>query len=293
MFKVLVIGAGKRVTGDIIPSLFASGYGIDDIVVWRIQNQKLATFPNIKVIRGFDSIKETRFHKDLIIISCAPPEDQFHTLNNICKIISPKTILIDTPVTFFNEANKLNNYSLEKIYVLEDSMLIPYISKKSSTNYPFFTFVRKALFEYHGSALLERYFDDELEPLVIMNKINLKILRTKNKKNFVIWIGKRNYAKGRASFIHKLASEFQLSKFSNDLGQIYLENLDKYVMNGISLSELCENPIKYMNVWKRIGLFQGFKLLSQQKVIFPSLDAMVRIEEYSKKRLFIKHIVQI
>ena len=128
------MGAGKRVRNDILPALKAIGISEKDLLIVRKNYATLDDFPKIKVITDYKFLELEDIAKNIILISSIPQSDTITALSKFLKIITPKAVLIDTPI--FDIAKyvqaAMNEHGIE-INILEDGGLIPWLNVFNQT----------------------------------------------------------------------------------------------------------------------------------------------------------------
>lgn len=292
-FKIIVLGAGKRVRNDILPALVANGILEKDMFIIRKNYAILDDFPKIKVINDYNALKFENFSENTILVSSIPQSETIVALNRILRIVTPTTILIDTPV--FKIAESIQNIKHEygiHVNLLEDGGLIPWLDVFTKTKLMetrFFLSYR-AFYLFHGVSSFRKIIGEY--NFRGRSMLQGRIIHLSNDRGRdILQLGYRDYAKGRFFWfwnkkIVYLGLELKWAKMFRRISlkdilsdEDYFEFYQLIEKFNLDPDSLFDNPIKYMHDWKRIGLYIGFKNLFDGNInIFPNLKAGVSNE---------------
>ena len=287
------MGAGKRVRNDILPALKAIGISEKDLLIVRKNYATLDDFPKIKVITDYKFLEFENIAKNIILISSIPQSDTIAALSRLLKIVTPKAVLIDTPI--FDIAKyvqaTMNEHGIE-INILEDGGLIPWLNVFNQTKLVrtrFFLSFR-AFYLFHGVSSFRNIIGEY--KFGGHSLLHGRILYCHNdKRRHILQIGSRNYANGRFFWIMNkkivyLGAELKWAKIFSRItlkdiipNEYYLELYQIAKKFDLDADSLFENPIKYMHEWKRIGLYLGLSdLLNGGEIVFHNLKIAISNE---------------
>jgi hypothetical protein len=221
------------------------------------------------------------------VISCLPTIDTITVIQEVLQFTKPKHLIVDTPIsTIYKQLTELRE--LSSISVLEDNHLVYFANQlEISKSKPRVIFVKNALYDYHGVALLSKTFGTLSKGYFKIRIRNFLLLIFKAGNRLIIWIGPRNYSTGMIYFIKpKLFKRFyQKYEFRNDLisdwtKNYMLENLNSSAITAI----LNSNPIRFMYFWKRMALGECLeKFIFDDVNFFLSLEEALENERYFRK----------
>ena len=283
--RILILGAGERVKQDLLPVLASLEYQESNVLLIRKSGNQLLDFPQFECTK-MDEIKLRRFNPQLII-SCLPTDSTIPVIEEVLKFTSPRHLFVDTPVTrIYDDLVKIR--VAEGIYILEDNHLVFFSNQLIRSKIkPRIVFVRNAFYDYHGVALLSVTFGKLSKLFIKIRFRNFIFLLFMVGRTLVIWIGPRNYSRGRLYFFKSILNvrffqEYKLNtEFISEWARNYIrENLDPITTESI----LNSNPIRYMPFWKRMALGEYLeKFLSNGENHFLTLDQAISNERYFKK----------
>lgn len=279
--KVLVLGAGWRVTTDIVPSLLAAGVLAEDITILRKRRTTTPALAGISVVTTPEGLDPAEFNGS-VIISCLPQLEVFETVTNLVQRFRPSTILIDTPISKnYKEMHGLSWAYDIGVFVLEDSILIPWAADVRVKSARLSVF-KNSFYHYHGTALLASIsgmrllrltpwpLTDWLPWVFIDSKLRLFIMwgeKIPSKSSGIVITRNGQILKGR-----ELAPESPLTYLPEKQGFLP-EKL------GISGGDEHMGPLRNLDEWKRVGLAIGLhSLLRLDKQLFPTLDKQLEFE---------------
>jgi len=283
--RILILGAGKRVKQDLLPVLVSLGYQEPDVLLLRKSGSQLLDFPQF-VCTQMDHIKLHSFNPQLII-SCLPTIDTIHVIHNVLKFTSPSYLFVDTPVTRIYE-DLLEIQVPGGINILEDNHLVFFSNQLIQPgSKPRIIVIWRALYDYHGIALLSNTFGKLSKFFIKIRFRNFVFLLFMVGGKYVIWVGPRSYSHGKIYFFKSILSfrffrEYKLNTDSvPEWAKNYiLKNLDSITAESI----LNSNPIRYMPFWKRMALGENLeKFLTYGENKFPTLDEAIKNERYFRK----------
>lgn len=280
--RVLVLGAGRRVKNDVIPSLIHLGYSRAELMIVRKNSSQLKDYPQFSCIQ-FDPKSIFEFNPEYVI-SCLPPEISSTLIKQVLRCSHPHALLIDTPIK--KNAEFLKSLQLPGgVFVIEDNHLV-YFARQMRELKPDLKvlILRKSFYDYHGIAFLA----STLGPISHF-RIKIRVRRFLFLSFFagstlIFWIGPRNYSKGEiyALRLNRVKKGFSKLVFDSE----YLSSEEKELAtNHFGLDEskrvIGENPIRNMLFWKRVGLTKalgGFLLANRNEFI--SVRDAVRNEDF-------------
>ena len=193
--RILILGAGERVRQDLLPVLVALGYQDSDLLILRKNNDQLLEFPQF-MCTTMNGPKIKGFNPELII-SCLPTVETIKVIREVMIFTCPYHLFVDTPITkIYRDLIELN--TPKGVSVLEDNHLVFFASQLAKVQ-PRLIFVKKALYDYHGVALLSKTFGKPSKRHFKIRIRNFLFLTFKVGNTIVIWMGPRKYDKiGRA-----------------------------------------------------------------------------------------------
>ena len=285
--RIVVIGAGRRVKNDVIPSLQSIQFDFNSLLVVRRKNQKLSEFPELKV--EIDLNLALNYFKPHIVICCVPITE-FQNTYSILKNYEIEYLLVDTPIYINSEVLKSAG-KLKNICILEDSVLIPWIDAiRHKFTHSSILLIYQAMYEYHGLALLKAIFDSPIKVITLPKFINRYLILLKINNTFIVWYRKRNYKKGFVVFFKNKQIECLGNNHLVDFQEEFYRALLGDLKNFLDLDCLHRKPfdtserirfIRDMHFWKRLGLALGLRsLIYQNSNCFLKLDEMIEIEEF-------------
>jgi len=275
-YQVVVIGAGTRVTRDVLPALSAAGFDHEAIKIIRVKNVPLSGY---KTFDNLDKLPSGSKDSNTIFIVCIPPDFTKEVIEKIFRECSPFMILIDTPIVnynFYKRLRSLEKSNLTRIRVLEDVSTIPFFfdatRQQIQNQNKFFRvlYLDNFLFSYHQVAFIKKLGLGSLFFTFKISKWNLAVCASK-----------------------KFGISFFISVFRSDqLGQNLISLFPKFdfIPNAeLDLEgEKCGELLKRLKIdrlvlinqpyednfqhWKKIGLYFGFKAASENQNVFPTIS---------------------
>jgi hypothetical protein len=276
---VVILGAGRRVQEDVIPSLLACGIGQNEILIVRKRPSKLLQFPKIICINSLQELDKNKLSRVSLLISCLPSDIQGIYISKLSQLFEFETILVDTPVEGILKV--LNQELLEHIHVLEDAGVVFNLFHFSRTK-PNLILNYRGFFEYHGVAMFGSLTKAKLKVIVRrIPKSNLRIYLAK--KCICISIGQRNYSKSFI-FMADMARLRRIRLVELQTSDIRLEELYYLASQlNIDMKLLFDKFPKNSLEVKRLGLAFGLRQFFIHGVtIFPKLDESLMNEELAK-----------
>lgn len=285
MKKILIIGAGRRVTKDLLPSLLYSGVNPDSILVVRRQMRKIEQFPEITISNNLEKTL-SNFSGD-IVFCCVSHDAQNSVIASLRMSEKRLTILFDTPVMRAKDSLR-DLCQHHAVSVLEETPLIPWIDKiKEEFSEGGIVIFWRCLFYYHGVSFIRELFHCDGG-----FKLNLpfgkQVLLFSAIKKRIIMAGYPKASSGKLLYIPlKLSSTNKIFGL-NTSPAIAQEILDWQcflswrTFNEKQYHSLREGHIfKDINIWKNLALIIGTsKLIRTGISIFPSLDEATRNEDF-------------
>lgn len=284
---VLIIGYGSRVINDVLPVLRACGLADDQILILRKSpSPAQEEHSSIKV---FTRVSDILFHlpKNILMITCIPPDQLKLTLLPLLQMIKPKFLLIDTPVGHINnfllQVSRRDNFP---IAILEDVRPIPdfdfFLGIRQISKSEIFTIISftNFLYEYHWVEFIRKLNLGKIHRFPLINRsAKIDLLFTLGRKSgFTIyknrWAGYSSIKIMTATTVTSYTPSFT----SRDRSQVQQQVLDQL---GILSCSLGTSAIKdHFNSYKRIGLFTGINSLMQTRInLFPSLAQAIANEK--------------
>jgi len=276
---VVILGAGRRVQEDVIPSILACGIGQNEILIVRKRPSKLSQFPKIICINSLQELDKNKLSRVALLISCLPSDIQGIYISKLSQLFEFETILVDTPVEGILKV--LNKELLEHIHVLEDAGVVFNLFHFSRTK-PNLILSYRGFFEYHGVAMFGSLTKAKLRVIVRrIPKLNLRIYLAK--KCICISIGQRNYSKSFL-FMADIARLRRIRLVELQTSDIRLEELYYLASQlNIDMKLLFDKFPKNSLEVKRLGLAFGLRQFFIHGVtIFPKLDESLMNEELAK-----------
>jgi hypothetical protein len=290
--RIILIGAGRRVVEDILPALVANGISQFEIIILRKKHRVLEDFKNIKIITSCSDLENEIFSEKVILISSIPQLETVSAIENVLKFVSPNLVLIDTPVSAIapqvGQLASTNDFSLK---VLEDGSLIPWLGMLNSelSPRPRFYLSYRAFYLYHGMASFRKILSRQ--PLKVLSILNGRIIYTYRSNKSILQIGHKDYSRGRFFWIQNrrifyLGTKLRWQRILKRTNlrelistETFLTIISSTQKMNLDSEVLFDNPIKYMLIWKRIGLYEGFKnLLDLDINEFSNLEVAVKNE---------------
>ena len=160
--QVVVVGAGTRVTRDVLPALSAAGFNYGAISIVRVRNVPISGY---KIFDNLDKLPSSVINSNTIFIVCVPPNFTKEVIEKIFKECTPLMILIDTPIANYNLYKQLCSYEKSnktRIGVLEDVSTIPFFfdatRQQIQKQNKFFRvlYLNNFLFSYHQVAFVKK-----------------------------------------------------------------------------------------------------------------------------------------
>lgn len=294
--QVVIIGAGTRVSRDVLPALSAAGFKSGIINIVRVKSEPVIGY---KTFDNLDKLPNSVKKLNTIFIVCVPPSATKKVVEKIFFAFDPLMILIDTPIadySFYKQLRSLEKSSKSRIGVLEDVYTIPFFFDalrqriQNQNKYFRILLLNNFLFRYHSMAFIKKM---DLGPLFLAIKIskwNLAI--TGNKElglSFFISVFRNNYShQNLISLFPKF--QFLLNESLDVFGVDILERLE------IDRFALINQPYKdNFQSWKKIGLYFGFKAARENQNIFPTISEQFRNQVLSGYRYngsFLKRLLK-
>jgi hypothetical protein len=279
MIRAVVLGAGRRVQEDVIPSLLACGLRQNEILIVRKKPSNLSQFPKIICINSLQDFDKTRLSRVTILISCLPSDIQGIYISQLSERFDFKTILVDTPVEGIFRV--LNQELLDKIRVIEDAGIVFNLFQFSISR-PNIILNYKGFFDYHGVAILNSLTKPKLKVIIRrIPKLNLRIYLAK--KCICISIGQRNYKKSFL-FMADIVRFRRVNLADLQTSELRLDELHYLASKlNIDMKSLFEKFPKNALEVKRLGLAFGLRqLFNQSIIIFPKMEEALMNEKLAK-----------
>lgn len=280
MTKFLILGAGRRVQEDILPSLEAVGVKPEQISIVRLQRKPIFDQPEIAVY----SLSElsTDIIDGAVILSSLPPLVNRRILPELLRIGRPKLLLIDTPVDAIrHDLAAISTVYVLEVAVLEDSVLIPWIGDSAVRNSKFGLF-RNSLYYNHGAALISALAKGKvirLNPWFLTRRQTLLFVSSHFQVFLMAGFKDRSRARGslRARSLRRLdLTEVGSRTFETVSKEFPLLNIAKVMQ----VEESKRNPFEEIDAWKRVGLALGlYALVHGQEQLFPSPEQALQFEK--------------
>lgn len=280
--RILILGAGERVKQDLLPVLFSLGYQGPELLLLRKSDKQISEFPQYKCIK-FDGTTLLDFNPN-VVISCLPTGDTLGVIHEVLSFTSPNNLFVDTPISKISSELILLRIP-GGVHILEDNHLVFFSNQFIlPKNEPKVIFVLKALYDYHGVALLSKVFGKTSKRYLKFKIRNFLLLVFKSGSKLVIWVGPRNYSLGNIYFLKMKGGgcTFQKYNFSTKSApewtrRFLLENLDSLFAEQI----LSSSPIRNMLFWKRMALgeYMG-RFLMDGENRFLTLEEAIENERY-------------
>lgn len=280
MNEILIFGAGKRVSDELIPTLLNGGVVEKDIVIVRKQNQNLPEYPKIRVLTETNAVIST--FKGKIVFCCVPVNQQTTLIERLSNLPTPKLIFFDTPVKDVFASLK-NLAMIHDLYVLEETALIPWIPelKKILSGRNVLIFWR-VFYNYHGVAFIRA-----LSSKYMVKRFQLpfgkRIYVSRAEGSTILVAGYHKKEKSKCFYLHlpliNLSSPFNMQRQGKSLENLLSAKALNFSseMNLKSYSDFKTRSVfKDFDKWKFLALQIGiFELLDSNKILFPRLEDAV------------------
>lgn len=188
MIKFIIIGSGRRVQQDVLPSLSSINVKKNEILIYANRERKiLVRDDNYEV----QNLKKLKFIENNSIVYIAVTKSAVESVTDfIINLSSTVKIIIDTPIY---SRKFIKKYSNSNICVAEDAFFLGrYLTNYNITLSKFNVLVlHKSAMSYHGIAFIESLFDKIFFQFSFFY-FHLGL----SKKGISIIYGKKNYEKG-------------------------------------------------------------------------------------------------
>lgn len=244
--RVVVIGAGRRVSEDVIPAFESLPEQFTVTHVFAKHHSTLVGSSKKYDVQPLNTISQSVHEADVVYIA-VPPEAMIDALKEIKSLRNNATLIIDTPVSR-TRALEQECRLWNKVYVAEDSAFLPWLSLVDPHTVTHIL-CDQSVYRYHGIALLKKITNKNVSfALRLRSRLFLKLGRT------TAWIHEpRAYEKGRLyingsepEMIIKdhtcmgfkfLSKEVQLSSEESQLAG-YMEETDSIVTKMLALKRV-------------------------------------------------------
>jgi hypothetical protein len=255
--QILIIGAGKRVTQQLLPTLISIGISQKNLIIVRKEKKMIKEYPEIEV--SCDLITTLKFFKGRLVFCCLDRNAYTEISDILLKIEDPKVIFFDTPIfRSFEKIIRLEKY--HSLYVLEETILIPWIENfKQLFNTRGLVILWRMLYEYHGMALLKKLDENvRIKRIRFFNGKSLLVARV-NKK-LVISLGYYKVDKGNCKVLDLNISHVLPvlhSRWQNKVASNILNSREHF-----SILDMNSNLYKTLSKGKIYRNFESWKLLA-------------------------------
>lgn len=280
--RILILGAGRRVTIDVLPALVHLGYKENDLLILRDSDAQLIQFPQFQCIK-INSDKVEGFNPKFII-SCLPCDVSESVISKVLQKCSPDCLIVDTPVS--RNAKFLEGVKLPYgVYVLEDNHLV-YFSRQIREYGEIFRAImlRNAFYDYHGIAFLRSTLGELSRFRIKIRLRRFLLLLFFAGNTLIFWVGPRDYSKGEIYVSRRDLSFWKFSRLKID--QSVLSDFElAYLRSNYgplgSKRIIEDNPIRHMLFWKQVGLAQALRaLLIENQNSFITIQDSIENEKF-------------
>lgn len=162
MSKIIIIGAGKRVSADVIPIINS----IQEFEILGIYAQKERDMISSGIsykIRDIKNISGTDIQKADFLYVCVPPKKLSEVLSVITPLSTDPHLIVDTPILPWKQSFVLRKLRLfKKITVAEDIVYLPWIQTAQEViGDPKELIFHNAVYRYHGIALIKKLVSED------------------------------------------------------------------------------------------------------------------------------------
>ena len=291
--KTVLVGAGRRVQIDILPSLLAAGILQSEILILRKKKLPLVNFNDVNVIIDFSDMGKFEFEDKCILIINVDQKIVVSVLQNVLTYIDPSFVFIDTPINrVASEVDQIANTKGLDLRVIEDGFLIPWLPlfNRHFLTQNFFAISYRAFYLFHGVASFRQLIGNNFFSGRSFFKGKIFLCSNKDSGK-IMQFGSKDYSNGRFFWFFKGKLFYVGKKIKHDgiLKRVEVTDFvtesdsqlfSNYAMLlGIDFKKLMDNPIESMREWKRIGLYMGFESILVNNInSFPDTKQIVENE---------------
>lgn len=261
MRKFIIIGSGRRVQQDVLPSLSFLNIKKSNILIYANREKEILVRDNKYEVQN---LKKLKFIENESIIYIAVTKSAVESVTEfITKLNSSIKIIIDTPI---NSKKLVAKYSNSNISVAEDAFFLGRYLINSNLKLSKFNILvlHKSAMSYHGIAFIESLLTKIIFQISFFN-FYLGV----SKNGISIIYGKKNYEKGNIYLnFHKLKlpilseNEEKLIGGRSDYDNVSYRFLDLKRLGLVHLLNDCINNEKGY-----ISLKDGYKHFENGEII--------------------------